>query len=120
MHGDINTKSDDYIDIKTLQHLQVIKEEVKVIIISDNQAKNKLNDNYLKDANLNIVFKRNGIFHDRYIVLDYNTDDEEIYHCGASSKDAGKKVCAINKVNDKSTYKVLIERAMYNQNYSIN
>ena len=110
---------DDYIDIKTLQHLQVIKEEVKVIIISDNQAKNKLNDNYLKDANLNIVFKRNGIFHDRYIVLDYNTDYEEIYHCGASSKDAGNKVGAINKVNDKSAYIELIERALKNQSYSI-
>ena len=110
---------DDYIDIKTLQHLKVIKEGVKVIIISDNIAKNNINNNYLKDANMNIIFKRNGIFHDRYIVLDYNTDYEEIYHCGASSKDAGNKVGAINKVNDKSVYKELIERALKNQSYSI-
>ena len=26
--------------------------------------------------------------YDRYIVLDYGTDDERFNHCGASSKDA--------------------------------
>ena len=33
--------------------------------------------------------------HDRLIVLDYGEPTEQAYHCGASSKDAGKKLCAI-------------------------
>ena len=27
---------------------------------------------------------------------------EQAYHCGASSKDAGKKLCAINKLENSS------------------
>ena len=28
-------------------------------------------------------------------MLDYDLPTEQAYHCGASSKDAGKKLCAI-------------------------
>ena len=34
--------------------------------------------------------KTGGIFHDRFIVLDYGTADERVFLCGASSKDAGQ------------------------------
>lgn len=30
--------------------------------------------------------------HDRFIVLDYDDNDERIFHCGASSKDAAVKL----------------------------
>ncbi len=33
-----------------------------------------------------------GRTHDRYIVPDEGTTDMKVYHCGASSKDAGKKI----------------------------
>ena len=49
-----------------------------------------------------------GIFHDRYIVLDYKTQDEKIYHCGASSKDGGRKVNTITLTDDVSVYSSLI------------
>ena len=42
--------------------------------------------------------KSNSDCHDRLIVLDYGLRSEQAYHCGASSKDAGKKLCAINKI----------------------
>ncbi len=42
--------------------------------------------------------KSNPDCHDRLIVLDYGLPTEQAFHCGASSKDAGKKLCAINKV----------------------
>lgn len=43
--------------------------------------------------------KPNPDCHDRWIILDYGLPAESVYHCGASSKDAGKKLCAINKVD---------------------
>ena len=36
-----------------------------------------------------------GIFHDRFIVLDYGTADERVFLCGASSKDAGARITSI-------------------------
>ena len=36
--------------------------------------------------------KSNPDCHERLIVLDYGLITEQAYHCGASSKDAGKKV----------------------------
>ena len=40
--------------------------------------------------NIAVTFQTTaGIMHDRFIVLDYGTPDEKMYHCGASSKDAG-------------------------------
>ena len=41
--------------------------------------------------------KPNPDCHDRFIILDYGINTEKVYHCGASSKDAGSKVCAINE-----------------------
>jgi hypothetical protein len=37
-------------------------------------------------------------FHDRFIIL----DNKELYHCGASIKDLGKKCFAISKIEDNS------------------
>ena len=50
--------------------------------------------------------KSNKECHDRWIVLDYGLTEEEVYHCGASSKDAGKKLCAINKIENTDNYKL--------------
>ncbi len=44
--------------------------------------------------------KSNPDCHDRWIVIDYGFPTECAYHCGASSKDAGKKLCAINKIEN--------------------
>lgn len=43
---------------------------------------------------LTIMFS--DIFHDRFIVL----DGENLYYCGSSLKDAGKKIFAIGRIND--------------------
>lgn len=58
--------------------------------------------------------KANGIFHDRYIILDYGTATEKIYHCGASSKDAGKKVNTITEVKDRNVYHPLVDALQNN------
>jgi hypothetical protein len=45
--------------------------------------------------------KPNPDWHDRLIVLDYGLPTEKVFHCGASSKDAGKKLCAINEIEKR-------------------
>ena len=45
-----------------------------------------------------------GIFHDRYIVLDYGTSRERIFLCGASSKDGGRRISSILEDKDKEKY----------------
>ena len=59
--------------------------------------------------------KTDGIFHDRYVILDFGTENEKIYHCGASSKDAGKKVCTISTITDNTVYKPLVKKLLKNR-----
>lgn len=49
------------------------------------------------------------MFHDRYIYLDYGLDNEKLFHCGASSKDAGGKVTTIMQIERPEVYHPLIE-----------
>lgn len=114
---------DDYIDIKTLQLLKVVK-NANIIIFSDNKARNNLNLNFINDfindTGLNLLFKQNNdMFHDRYIVIDFNTSNESIYHCGASSKDAGNRITTIVKIEEKELYKSLIQNILNNQRLEI-
>lgn len=59
-----------------------------------------------------IAIKPNPDCHDRWIVLDYGLPTEQIFHCGASSKDAGKKLCAINKINNAEVMHPVIDKLM--------
>src|SRR5665648_475585 len=49
-----------------------------------------------------LEIRENKVSHDRFIVIDYDTKNEMAYHCGSSSKDAGSKLCAINRFSDIS------------------
>ena len=111
---------DNYIDLKTLVLLKSARKNVKITIFTDNKGKSlhqKEYDDFSKEyPNITVTFKMaNGIFHDRYIVLDFDTENETIYHCGASSKDAGKKVSAITTIADSAVYKPLIKNILKNQ-----
>ncbi len=108
---------DDYIDVKTLQLLKVCKENIEIIIFSDNKAKNNITTGFIsaftKDTGINIVFKKNNNrFHDRYIIIDFDTNNESIYHCGASSKDSGKKINTIMKIEDIKAYDLLFKELL--------
>jgi hypothetical protein len=110
---------DDYIDVKTLQLLKCIKENIYVFIFTDNKGKNNLNNNFVNDfkndTNINITLKKNNNrFHDRYIILDFNTDNYMIYHCGASSKDSGNYINTITEVLEKEVYIGLINEILNN------
>ena len=111
---------DNYISLKTLVLLKSVPENVKITIFTDNLKRGlhqKEFDDFCKEyPNVVISFKRtNGIFHDRYIIIDFATENEIIYHCGASSKDAGNKVGSITTTADNEIYKPLIENLLKNQ-----
>ena len=93
---------DNYIGLKTLELLRAAKDDIEIIIFSDNlQNKDMLTKNILDDfrkgyPNINLNMKMTGKkYHDRYIAIDYGIENEAFYLCGASSKDAGNKVSSI-------------------------
>lgn len=110
---------DDYIDIKTLQLLKSVKDDIEIMIFSDNKSRNNLNSNFINDfindTGFNIQFKKNNNrFHDRYIIIDFDTESETIFHCGASSKDAGKRITTITRIEEQNLYKDLIKEIIDN------
>ena len=42
-------------------------------------------------------------------MLDYDTPNEKLYHCGASSKDTGNIATTIVKIDDSGAYYPLID-----------
>ena len=105
---------DDYISVKTLQLLLSANKGVNITIISDNVSNNPVTDEYLEDfikeSDLNVTIKpSNNRCHDRYIAIDYKSDNEKIYMSGSSSKDAGNKITMILDVGDKEICYSLID-----------
>ena len=84
---------DNYIGLRTLVHLKNSPAGVAIILFSDNVGNNKLHNIEFTDfckeyPAVKISMKKTGgIFHDRFIVLDYGTTDERVFLCGASSKE---------------------------------
>lgn len=111
---------DDYIGIKSIMHLRNIKPLVDVIVFSDNRQSHlkltDVNDFNTEFPNIQIKFKKtNNTVHDRYIILDYGKRSEKVYHCGASSKDAGRKATSITEIRDKSIYGQFVDGLLQNQ-----
>lgn len=109
---------DNYIGIRTLEKLINIPKGVMVSIFSDNLA--KLNENTYLDfckeyPNISVgLFRSGGVFHDRYIILDYDTSDEKIFLCGGSSTDAGSKITSILEDPDRKKYDSMIKELLKN------
>lgn len=109
---------DDYVNIKTLHLLSHKKTGVHVILFTENgfgRSRDYLTSSEVTDFNQEyplIQIKPNPDCHDRFIVLDYGTKTERVFHCGASSKDAGKKVCAINAINNTSLVHPIIDELL--------
>lgn len=106
---------DDYVNIKTLNLLKQKKQNVKVIIFTENKhgkdgilTKSEVTDFNNQFPTLNV--KPNLDSHDRFIIIDYKTSNEQVYHCGASSKDAGNKICSINKIENTSLLYPIIDK----------
>ena len=108
---------DDYVNTKTLQLLSQKKHGVEVILFTENGhgrrgflTKAVVND--FKEQYPSLCIKSNPDCHDRWIVIDYGLSTEHAYHCGASSKDAGKKLCAINKLENSAVIHSEIDKLL--------
>lgn len=108
---------DDYVNTKTLQLLSQKQAGVEVVLFTENGHGKRgflttsvVNDFIQEYPPLRI--KPNADCHDRLIVLDYGEPTEQAYHCGASSKDAGKKLCAINVILETSIIHPVIDKLL--------
>ena len=119
---------DNYIGLKTLELLRAARDKTQIIVFSDN-VKNKdmltknILDDFRKDypnidLNLKIAGKK---YHDRYIAIDYGTENEAFYLCGSSSKDAGNKISSITKIEEssKEMYHEMFSKMLNNKDLKI-
>jgi len=119
---------DNYIGLKTLELLRAARDKIQIIVFSDN-VKNKdmltknILDDFRKDyPNIDLKLKIAGKkYHDRYIAIDYGTDNEAFYLCGASSKDAGNKISSITKIEEssKDMYHDMFSKMLNNKDLKI-
>ena len=106
---------DNYISLKTLVLLKEIKIPITIFTDNINNGLHKIEyEDFIKEyKNINITFKKtNNKVHDRYIILDYNSEQEQIYHCGSSSKDSGKRITTITKISDNNIFHDMIDKLL--------
>ena len=85
---------DNYIDESILKKNE--KEEV-VIFTSNKSNISSLDIEKFNQEYPILKISKTNKFHDRFLLI----DNKELYHCGASIKDLGKKYFAINRIEDK-------------------
>ncbi len=90
---------DNYIDDTILKILQKKNKNVEVVILTlPNCNLTKLDIKKFNEQYPVLKIARTDKFHDRFIII----DNRELYHCGASLKDLGKKCFGINKIKDNT------------------
>ncbi len=106
---------DEYVCVKTLDLLRGVPEGLEIMIFSDQWGRQVLTEAILADfraarPDLTLsVRSAMGIFHDRYVFIDYNEENEILYHCGPSSKDAGNRVATVATLEFKDLYHPLMD-----------
>ena len=111
---------DNYLGLRTLVLLKNAPGGTEIKIFSDNIGSSKLHNveyaDFCKEyPNINLTMQHTGgIFHDRFIVLDYGTKDERVFLCGASSKDAGGRITSIVEDFGIDKYKPMIKQLLQN------
>lgn len=108
---------DNYIGLKTLALLKNSKPDVEIILFSDNVGKGlhstEFNDFCKQYPDCKIELRKTGNkCHDRYIVIDYDTEQEKIFHCGPSSKDGGMRIGSIVEIREREAYHTLVDELL--------
>ena len=93
---------DNYADKKLLDILSKTKKEIKVY--SKNMNEELIKKYQSQYDNVKII--ENDTFHDRFIII----DRKELYHCGASFKELGKKCFGINKVIEEEVLEKILNK----------
>ena len=98
---------DNYVDINTLNIICKKNKSVDLVIMTAGKGSlstkdiTKVNAQYPK-----LSIKTTTDFHDRFLII----DKTEVYHIGASVKDAGKKSFGIIKIEDADLVKSLLNK----------
>ena len=88
---------DNYIDDSILKILIKKNRNVEVVILTSKKSNiSKLDMQQFNKEYPILKVAKTDKFHDRFIII----DNKELYHCGASIKDLGKKCFGINKIDD--------------------
>ena len=113
---------DDYLNVKTLDLLRSVAKGVSIKIFSEQHGRARLTESMRADfkaarpdVELGDVRATGNIFHDRYIYLDFGTTNEKLFHCGASSKDAGNKITTIMQLEDIAGYRPLFQKLLQDE-----
>ena len=111
---------DNYIGLRTLVLLKNAPAGADIKIFSDNIGSGKLHNVEYTDfcreyPNIKLTMQHTGgIYHDRFIVLDYGTKDERVFLCGASSRDAGARITSIVEDFGIDKYDPLVKKLLKN------
>ena len=106
---------DNYVDVKTLNLLRNAPKGIAIWFFSDLLGGSRMTNDMLADfraarPDVSIDVKPAlHKFHDRYIFVDFKAKGEKLYHCGASSKDAGNKITTIVQLEDIEGYRPMFE-----------
>jgi len=98
---------DNYVDTNTLNLLCKKNNGVSVLIAGS--GKGSLTSKDISKFNAQyqgLTVKTRKDFHDRFLII----DDLEVYHIGASIKDAGKKSFGITKIEDQTLLDSIINK----------
>ena len=118
--NDIKQNSREISELNSKMNTLATKEDLKKVM--DMLTKNILDDFRNDYPNIDLKLKIAGKkYHDRYIAIDYGTDSEAFYLCGASSKDAGNKISSITKIEEssKDLYHMMFSRMLNNKDLKI-
>lgn len=95
---------DNYIDESILEMLTKKNKNVEAVLITSNKSDIKEIDIQKFNQQYPILkLAKSNKFHDRFIII----DNKELYHCGASLKDLGKKCFGINKIESKNVIETI-------------
>ena len=96
---------DNYVDDSILKMLVKKNKNVEVVILTSEKSNiSKLDvQKFNKEYPVLKIAKTNK-FHDRFIII----DNRELYHCGASIKDLGKKCFGISKMENGEVLNIII------------
>ena len=101
------TLIDNYVDTNTLNLLCKKESGVDVLIVTAGEGRLTTKDSTKFNAQYpKLTIKTMSNFHDRFLLV----DDLEVYHIGASIKDAGKKSFGISKIEDKDLIQSLVDK----------
>lgn len=108
---------DNYVGIKTLDLLSNVRKDVSITIFGNKLDKSSSLKGYMikdfmeQNKNNYLEIKNTDrLYHDRFIIIDFNTENEKIFLCGSSCKDAGKKISTITRIEDIDIYKERISK----------